>query len=160
MEFRIGHGFDSHRLDKGRKLVLGGVNIPFEKGLIGHSDADALAHAAADAILGALAFGDLGRHFPDTDPAYKDADSLEILAKVAGMMKEQGYSVANLDCTIITEEPRLAPYFEQMRKNIAQVLSAPGSSVSIKGKTAERMGAIGRGEGIAAIAVVLLEKTQ
>jgi 2-C-methyl-D-erythritol 2,4-cyclodiphosphate synthase len=158
VRFRIGQGFDSHRLEPGRSLVLGGVDIPYDKGLSGHSDADALAHAVADAILGALALGDLGQHFPDTDPAYKDADSMAILAKVYEMMHEQGYRVVNLDCTIIAEAPKLAPYFDDMKRNLSRVLSVEDTSVSIKGKTAEGMGAIGRGEGIAAAAVVLLEK--
>ncbi len=159
MGFRIGHGFDSHRLEPGRKLVLGGVVIPFEKGLLGHSDADALAHAVADAILGALSLGDLGMHFPDTDPAYKDADSMEILGRVAAMMNERNFAVVNLDCTVVAEEPKLAPYFSEMRRNLAGVLSVDESCISVKGKTAERMGPIGRGEGIAVYAVVLLEKS-
>lgn len=158
MGYRIGHGFDSHRLEAGRKLVIGGVDIPFEKGLKGHSDADVLAHAVADAILGALALGDLGRHFPDTDPAYRDADSIEILGKVAGMMKDTGYNVVNIDCTIVAQEPKLSPYFERMRENIARVLSAPESAVSVKAKTAENMGPVGRGEGVAVYAVALLVK--
>jgi 2-C-methyl-D-erythritol 2,4-cyclodiphosphate synthase len=156
VEYRIGHGIDSHRFETGRSLILGGVEIPFDMGLLGHSDGDALAHAAADAILGALALGDLGQHFPDTDLAYKDANSLEILAQVVEMMQERNYRVVNLDCTIIAEAPRLGPYLAKMQKNLAGVLLVPESAVSVKAKTGEKMGPIGAGEGIAALAGVLL----
>ena len=158
MEYRIGQGFDLHRLSPGRRLVLAGVAVPFDQGLLGHSDADALSHAVADALLGALALGDLGQHFPDTDPAWKDADSLKLLARVAALIEEQGYAVVNLDATIIAERPKLSPHFPAMAENLARVLKIPAARVSVKAKTAEGTDAVGRGEAIAAQAIALLQK--
>lgn len=158
MSFRIGTGFDLHRLAPQRRLVLGGVVIPFEKGLLGHSDADALCHAAADALLGALALPDLGQQFPDTDPAWKDADSLALLGRVQAMIAERGYRVVNLDATIIAQAPKLSAHFPAMAKNLARVLKVGVDRISVKAKTAEATGAIGRGEAIAVQVVVLLEK--
>ncbi|OGJ88772.1 MAG: 2-C-methyl-D-erythritol 2,4-cyclodiphosphate synthase [Candidatus Raymondbacteria bacterium RifOxyA12_full_50_37] len=156
MDFRIGTGFDVHRLVEGRKLVLGSVHIPHGKGLLGHSDADVLLHAIADALLGALALGDIGVHFPDTDPAYKNADSAELLFKVYDLVLKKGYIIANVDCTVIAEEPKIMPFAAQMRKNIAGVLNTQVENVSVKATTTEGMGYTGRGEGIAAQAIVLL----
>ena len=153
---RIGFGYDSHRFAEGRRLVLGGVEIPHERGLSGHSDADVLVHAVMDSILGALGAGDIGTHFPDTDPAYKDAASLDLLSRVLGMAREAGDRVAWVDATLICEEPKLALHMGPMKDRLASV-GLPG--VSIKAKTNEGMGAIGRGEGMAAYAVCLLEKT-
>lgn len=158
MNIRIGQGFDVHKLVTGRPLVIGGVTIPFEKGLAGHSDADVLLHAIADAILGALGAGDIGRHFPDTDPAYKDADSFLLLQKVWQLAEEQGYRLVNLDCVIIAERPKMAPYIEQMKARIAQGLKASEEQINIKASTSEKLGFIGRGEGIASQAVVLLSR--
>ena len=154
---RIGHGYDVHRLVENRKLILGGVDIPYEKGLLGHSDADVLLHAIADAILGAAALGDIGKHFPPDDPAYLDADSLELLKKVGGLISEKGYSVVNIDATVIAQKPKLLPYIEQMRKNIALALDIPFDAVSVKATTEEKLGFTGSGEGIAAHAVTLLD---
>lgn len=153
---RIGLGYDIHRLVPGRKLILGGVEIPFEKGLTGHSDADVLLHAISDAILGALGEGDLGRHFPDTDEKYKDISGLLILKKVLSLMKERGYSLLWVDSTVITEEPILAPYINKMKESIAGAIGEEGAGVNIKAKRNEGMGPVGRGEGIAAYAVCLL----
>ena len=155
---RIGHGYDVHRLTDGRKLILGGVQIPYEKGLLGHSDADVLIHAVMDSILGALALGDIGKHFPDTSPEYKGADSIELLKKVLEIISEKGYTVGNIDSTIICQSPRLAPYIGQMRENIAFALSCDVSQVSVKATTEERLGFTGSGEGIAAHAVCILQK--
>ena len=154
---RIGQGFDVHALVKGRKLIVGGVTIPFDKGLDGHSDADVLIHAVCDALLGAAALGDIGRHFPDTDPKYKNADSRALLREVAGKLKQAGFSVANVDATLIAQAPRMAPHIPAMVANIAADLGIGSGQVNVKAKTAERLGAIGRGEGIAAEAVALLE---
>ena len=154
---RIGQGFDVHALVKGRKLVIGGVAIPYEKGLAGHSDADVLIHAVCDALLGAAALGDIGRHFPDTDPQYKDADSRSLLREVAAKVRRAGFSIANLDATVLAEAPRMAPHIGAMVANIAADLGLPAGRVNVKAKTAERLGAIGRGEGIAAEAIALLE---
>ena len=154
---RIGQGFDVHRLVVGRKLIVGGVAIPFEKGLEGHSDADVLIHAVCDALLGAAALGDIGRHFPDTDPKYKNADSRMLLREVAGKLKQAGFSVANVDATLIAQAPRMAPHISAMVANIAADLGIGSGQVNVKAKTAERLGAIGRGEGIAAEAIALLE---
>jgi len=154
---RIGQGFDVHRLVVGRKLIVGGVAIPFEKGLEGHSDADVLIHAVCDALLGAAALGDIGRHFPDTDPKYKNADSRMLLREVAGKLKQAGFSVANVDATLIAQAPRMAPHIPAMVANIAADLGIGSGQVNVKAKTAERLGAIGRGEGITAEAVALLE---
>ncbi|MEK6692002.1 MAG: 2-C-methyl-D-erythritol 2,4-cyclodiphosphate synthase [Nitrospirota bacterium] len=153
---RIGLGYDIHRLVPGRKLILGGVEIPFEKGLTGHSDADVLLHAISDAILGALGEGDLGRHFPDTDEKYKGISGLLILKKVLSLMKERGYSLLWVDSTVITEEPILAPYINKIRESIAGGIGEEGAGVNIKAKRNEGMGPVGRGEGIAAYAVCLL----
>ena len=154
---RIGQGFDVHALVKGRKLIVGGVTIPFEKGLDGHSDADVLIHAVCDALLGAAALGDIGRHFPDTDPKYKNADSRALLREVAGKLKQAGFSVANVDATLIAQAPRMAPHIPAMVANIAADLGIGSGQVNVKAKTAERLGAIGRGEGITAEAIALLE---
>jgi 2-C-methyl-D-erythritol 2,4-cyclodiphosphate synthase len=156
MTFRIGNGIDVHALVAGRRLVLGGVTIPFERGLEGHSDADALLHAIADAILGALALGDIGAHFPDTDPQWKGVDSRVLLRRVMGLAKGRGYAVENLDATVIAQAPRLAPHVPAMRANIAADLGCDVAQVSIKATTTERLGFAGRQEGIAALATVLL----
>jgi 2-C-methyl-D-erythritol 2,4-cyclodiphosphate synthase len=153
---RIGQGFDVHALVKGRKLVIGGVTIPFDKGLEGHSDADVLIHAVCDALLGAAALGDIGRHFPDTDPKYKNADSRLLLREVERKVRDAGFLIANIDATIIAEAPKLAPHIPAMVENIAAELEIRPGQVNVKAKTAERLGAIGRGEGIAAEAIALL----
>jgi 2-C-methyl-D-erythritol 2,4-cyclodiphosphate synthase len=153
---RIGFGYDIHALAPGRPLVLGGVSIPHPAGLAGHSDADALAHAVADAVLGALGLGDIGTHFPDTDPAYADADSLGLLAQVAGMMRQQGFRVGNVDALIIAQAPRMAPHVEAMRSNLARSLGCGAEQVNVKATTHEGLGTLGRQEGIAAQAVCLL----
>jgi len=155
---RIGHGYDVHRLVEGRKLTLGGVDIPYEKGLLGHSDADVLLHAISDAILGAIGEGDIGRHFPDTDPRYKGADSLKLLAHVMKLAEDKGFRLGNLDATIVAQRPKLAPHIPLMRQNIAGVLSAEIDRVNVKATTTEELGFAGRGEGIAAYAVALMEK--
>ncbi len=153
---RIGHGFDVHAFAEGRRLVLGGVTLPHERGLAGHSDADVLLHAITDAILGALALGDLGRHFPDTDPQWKDADSRVLLRHAAGLATGRGYVLGNLDATVIAQAPRIAPHVAAMRANIASDLACALDLVSVKATTTERLGFTGRGEGIAAMATVLL----
>lgn len=153
---RIGHGYDVHRLVENRKLIIGGVEIPHMLGLLGHSDADVLLHAVADALLGACALGDIGGMFPDTDEKWKDADSLELLKAVAQRIDSEGYRVENIDSTVIAQKPKLKPYIEQMRKNIALACSADLSSVSVKATTEEKLGFTGGEEGIAAHAVVLL----
>ncbi len=155
---RIGHGYDVHRLVDERKLILGGVEIPFEKGLLGHSDADVLVHALMDAMLGALALGDIGKLFPDNDPAYKGADSIELLKKVNKRILSLDYAVGNVDCTIIAQRPKLAPYIDSMRENIAKALNVDQSYISVKATTEEHLGFTGEGLGIAAHAVVLLEE--
>jgi 2-C-methyl-D-erythritol 2,4-cyclodiphosphate synthase len=155
---RIGHGYDVHRLVEGRKLIMGGVEIPWEKGLLGHSDADVLLHAIADAILGAIGEGDIGKHFPDTDPAYKGADSLKLLEHVANLAAERGYTLGNLDATIIAQRPKMAPHIPQMRENIAQVLNAGVERVNVKATTEEGLGFTGSGEGISAHAVVVMRE--
>jgi 2-C-methyl-D-erythritol 2,4-cyclodiphosphate synthase len=156
MTFRIGNGFDVHALAAGRRLVLGGVTIPFDRGLDGHSDADVLLHAIADAVLGALALGDLGSHFPDTDARWKNADSRVLLRHVAGLAAAQGYAVENLDATVIAQAPKLAPHVPAMRANLAADLDCDPGVISVKATTTERLGFAGRGEGIAALATVLL----
>jgi 2-C-methyl-D-erythritol 2,4-cyclodiphosphate synthase len=156
MSIRIGNGFDVHALVAGRPLVIGGVTIPFDKGLAGHSDADVLLHAIADAILGAAALGDLGAHFPDTDARWKDADSRDLLRHVVALAGAQGYRVGNVDTTVIAQAPKLAPYIAAMRANIAADLGCAVDQVSVKATTTERLGFTGRGEGIAALAAVLL----
>ena len=153
---RIGHGYDTHRLVSGRPLILGGVTIPYEKGLAGHSDADALLHALADAILGALAEGDIGRHFPDSAAEFKDIDSRILLKRVARRMREKGFALLNADATILAEAPKMTPHIPAMKQNIATALAVKPDQVNIKATTNEGMGPIGRGEGIAAHAVVLL----
>ena len=154
---RIGHGYDVHRLVEGRKLIMGGVDIPWEKGLLGHSDADVLLHAISDAILGALGEGDIGKHFPDTDAAYKGADSLKLLAQVMKLAEIRGYRLGNLDATIIAQLPKMAPHISSMRENIAAVLNATIEQVNVKATTEEGLGFSGRGEGISAHAVVLMQ---
>ncbi len=156
MTIRIGNGFDVHALVAGRKLILGGVTIPHDRGLAGHSDADVLLHAIGDAILGALALGDLGAHFPDTDSRWKDADSRALLRHVATLMREGGWRIENLDTTVIAQAPKLAPHVPVMRANIAADLACDVAQVSVKATTTERLGFTGRGEGIAAIATILL----
>lgn len=155
---RIGTGYDVHRLTENRKLILGGVEIPFELGLSGHSDADVLLHAISDALLGACALGDIGSHFPDTDPQYKGADSLELLARVGALLRERGYFVVNLDSTIRAQRPRLRPYIDDMRANIARVLELPIEDVSVKATTEEGLGFTGEMKGISAEAVCLIER--
>lgn len=154
---RIGHGYDVHRLVEGRKLIMGGVDIPWEKGLLGHSDADVLLHAIADAMLGALAMGDIGKHFPDTDPAFKGADSMKLLAHVVGLVQERGYQAGNLDATIIAQRPKMAPHIQTMRENIARVCGVEVDQINVKATTEEGLGFTGTGEGISAHAVVLME---
>jgi len=154
---RIGQGFDVHRLVAGRKLIIDGVTIPFDKGLDGQSDADVLIHAVCDALLGAAALGDIGRHFPDTDPKYKNADSRALLREVAGKVREAGFSIANVDATLVAEAPKMAPHIAAMVTNLAADLGVSPGRVNVKAKTAERLGAIGRGEGITAEAIALLE---
>jgi 2-C-methyl-D-erythritol 2,4-cyclodiphosphate synthase len=157
---KVGFGYDSHKLTEGRRLVIGGVEVPFEKGLLGHSDADVLLHAIGDALLGAIGEGDLGRHFPDTDPAYRDMSSLLILQKINDMAERKGLVVGNLDSTVILEEPRLAEFVPLMVARIASVLGVEQSRVNVKAKTNEKMGFIGRGEGIAAFAVLTVKEKE
>ena len=153
---RVGTGYDVHRLVTGRELIMGGVHIPFEKGLDGHSDADVIVHAIMDALLGAAALGDIGQHFPDTDPAYKGADSLALLRKVGSLLDDAGYMIENIDSTIIAQKPKLMPYLTQMRQNVADALGLKLSQVSIKATTEERLGFTGSGEGISAQAICCL----
>lgn len=150
---RIGHGYDVHRLTEGRKLILGGVEIPFELGLLGHSDADVLLHAVSDALLGAAALGDIGRHFPDTDPKYKGADSMKLLERVVELLGEKGFIVNNIDCTVIAQKPKLAPFIVQMKSNIARVCGIESDRVNVKATTEEKLGFTGRLEGISTHAV-------
>lgn len=156
---RFGHGFDAHRLTEGRPFILGGVRIPFERGPLGHSDADALAHALSDAILGAAALGDLGRHFPDTEAQWKDADSIRLLAACAELVRRAGFEPGNVDATVVVQAPRLAPYLLAMRARIAEALGLPLDAVSVKAKTSEGMGYTGDGTGIAAYAVASLVRS-
>lgn len=153
---RIGHGYDVHRLVAERKLILGGVEIPYGKGLLGHSDADVLLHAICDAILGAIGEGDIGRHFPDTDPAYKGASSIKLLRHVFLLADDKGYQIGNVDATIVAQRPKLAPFIQQMRENIAETLDCDPDRVNVKATTTEELGFAGRGEGIATHAVALL----
>ena len=155
---RIGQGYDVHRLVEGRRLVLGGVDIPWEKGLLGHSDADVLTHAVMDALLGAAGLGDIGKHFPDTDPAYKGADSLKLLERVVVLMEERGFAVGNVDATVLAQRPKLAPYIPKMRENLARVMGVDPSRVNVKATTEEGLGFTGSGEGMAAHAVALIEE--
>ena len=155
---RIGHGYDVHRLVEGRPLILGGVNIPYEKGLLGHSDADVLLHAVSDALLGAAGLGDIGKHFPDTDPQYKGADSLELLRVVALRVKEAGYRVSNIDVTMIAQRPKLRPHIETMEQNIASAVGIDANRINVKATTEERLGFTGAEEGMACHAVCLLEE--
>ncbi len=155
---RVGQGFDVHQLVEGRPCIIGGVTIPYEKGLLGHSDADVLLHAITDAVLGALALGDIGKHFPDTDAAYKDADSVKLLEDVWKLIRERGYRLGNVDATIIAQRPKMLPYIPQMAEVIARSLEADVSQVNVKATTTEQLGFTGRGEGIAAQAVVCLIK--
>lgn len=153
---RIGHGYDVHRLTEGRDLILGGVKIPYKHGLLGHSDADVLLHAIMDAVLGAMAEGDIGKHFPDTDPAYKGADSLALTRAVASLMRERGYTLSNVDATVIAQAPKLAPHIPEMRQNIADAFGVAVDAVNVKATTEEHLGFTGSGEGIAAHAVCIL----
>lgn len=155
---RIGEGWDTHALVPGRKLVLGGVEIPYERGLLGHSDADALLHAITDALFGAAGLGDIGRHFPDTDERFRGADSLTLLKEAAARVRQAGWGIVNVDSTVIAQAPRLAPYIDAMRERIAQALDLPAAQVNVKAKTAEKLGPVGMGQSIEARAVVLLAK--
>jgi len=157
---RIGHGYDVHRLVDDRKLIMGGVEIPWEMGLLGHSDADVLLHAIADALLGALAMGDIGKHFPDSDPAFKGADSMKLVEHVVGLVRQRGYRVGNLDATIIAQRPKMAPHIPAMRENIARVCGVEVERINVKATTEEGLGFTGRAEGIAAHAVVLMERIE
>lgn len=154
---RIGQGYDVHRLVEGRKLILGGVEIPYEKGLSGHSDADVLIHAIMDALLGACALGDIGKHFPDTDMTYKNADSMKLLEKVCAIVKNEGYKISNIDATIIAQKPKLAPHIDLMRENIAWACNIDIKQVSVKATTEEKLGFTGEGLGISSSAVCLVE---
>ena len=155
---RIGHGYDVHRLVEGRALILGGVTIPYEKGLLGHSDADVLLHAVSDALLGAAGLGDIGRHFPDTDPTYKGADSLKLLAQVGEKLRAAGYGVGNIDVTMIAQRPKLSGYIPLMEENIASALGISAAQVNVKATTEEKLGFTGTGEGMSCHAVCLIEK--
>ena len=155
---RIGHGYDVHRLVEGRQLILGGVDIPWERGLLGHSDADVLTHAVMDALLGAAGLGDIGRHFPDTDPAYTGADSLRLLAHVTALLRERGFTVGNVDATVLAQRPKLAPHIPQMRDNLARAMGVDPGQVNVKATAEEGLGFTGSGEGMVAHAVALIEK--
>jgi 2-C-methyl-D-erythritol 4-phosphate cytidylyltransferase/2-C-methyl-D-erythritol 2,4-cyclodiphosphate synthase len=154
---RIGHGYDVHRLVEGRPLILGGVDVPYEKGLLGHSDADVLTHAVMDALLGAAALGDIGRHFPDSDEAYRGADSLRLAAHVADLLKANGYRIVNVDATLIAQRPKIAPFIEQMRANLATALGIEVGQINVKTTTEEHLGFTGEGLGMASHAVCLIE---
>jgi len=156
--FRIGQGYDVHAFAEGRPLIIGGVTIPHDKGLIGHSDADVLLHAITDAALGAIGEGDIGRHFPDTDAAFKDADSAKLLEEIWKLVDEKGYELGNIDCTIIAQRPKMAPYIEQIRERVAELLKADRSQVNVKATTTEKLGFTGREEGIASLTSILLVK--
>ncbi|MDR6226986.1 2-C-methyl-D-erythritol 2,4-cyclodiphosphate synthase [Desmospora profundinema] len=156
MKIKVGQGFDVHRFSQNRPLILGGVEIPHDRGLAGHSDADVLLHAISDAILGAIGQGDIGRHFPDTDPTYEGADSAELLRTIWGMVEQAGYHMGNLDATVITQTPKMAPHIPMIRERVAQLVKADVTDVNIKATTTERLGFTGREEGIAAMAVVCL----
>lgn len=158
MNIRVGEGWDVHALVEGRKLILGGIEIPYEKGLLGHSDADALLHAITDALFGAAGLGDIGRHFPDTDPKFKGADSGALLAEAAARVRAAGWQIGNVDSTIVAQAPRMAPHIAAMRERIAGLLDLPADAVNVKAKTAEKMGPVGEGRSIEARAVVLLAR--
>lgn len=158
MKFRIGHGYDVHRLAENRKLIIGGVDIPHTKGLLGHSDADVLAHAICDALLGAAALGDIGKHFPDNDNSYKNADSLILLQRVCTLVRNEGYEISNIDSTILAQAPKLRPYIDEMRKNLAEAMNLSIKDISVKATTEERLGFTGNEEGISAHAVALIYK--
>lgn len=158
MNIRVGHGYDVHKLVENRRLIIGGVDIPYEKGLLGHSDADVLVHAVMDSLLGAAALGDIGTHFPDNDPLYEGADSILLLKKVCTILKEQGYSVGNIDATVIAQKPKLKPFIPQMRKTLAEAMNIAEDSVSVKATTEEKLGFTGRLEGISAHCVALIYK--
>jgi 2-C-methyl-D-erythritol 2,4-cyclodiphosphate synthase len=160
MSLRVGHGFDAHRLVEGRPFVLGGITIPFERGPLGHSDGDALAHAISDALLGACALGDLGGHFPDSDPQWKGADSMRLLAAVHELIVRHGWSIGNIDATVVVQAPRLAPHIDDMRDRIAETLEIDVARISVKAKTSEGMGYTGDGSGIAAYAVALVTSSR
>lgn len=155
---RVGHGFDVHQFAAHRKLIIGGVTIPFEKGLAGHSDADVLLHAISDALLGAAGEGDIGKHFPDNEDRFKDADSRDLLETVRQIIGKKGYRIGNVDCVVIAQKPKLAPYIDAMRQTVASILKTDGDRINVKATTTERLGFTGRGEGIAAEAVCLLEE--
>jgi 2-C-methyl-D-erythritol 2,4-cyclodiphosphate synthase len=156
--FRIGQGYDVHQLVENRPLIIGGITIPFDKGLLGHSDADVLLHAVADACLGAIGEGDIGKHFPDTDQTFKDADSGKLLQHVWKLVKERGYELVNADCTIIAQKPKMAPFVPEMKENIASLLETQLENINVKATTTEKLGFVGREEGIASQVVVLLKK--
>jgi 2-C-methyl-D-erythritol 2,4-cyclodiphosphate synthase len=156
--FRIGQGYDVHQLVENRPLIIGGITIPFDKGLLGHSDADVLLHSVADACLGAIGEGDIGKHFPDTDQAFKDADSGKLLQHVWSLVKERGYELVNADCTIIAQKPKMAPFVPAMKENIANLLETQLENINVKATTTEKLGFVGREEGIASQVVVLLKK--
>lgn len=153
---RIGQGFDVHAFEEGRPLIIGGITVPHERGLVGHSDADVLLHTIADAALGAIGEGDIGRHFPDTDPAFKDADSAKLLVHCWKIVQQKGYKLGNIDCTIIAQRPKMAPHIPEMRARIAELLEADESQINVKATTTEKLGFPGREEGIAALATILL----
>lgn len=157
---RIGHGYDVHRLVEDRKLILGGVEIPYEKGLLGHSDADVLTHAVMDALLGAAALGDIGKHFPDSDERYKGADSIKLMEHVVGLLAEKSYLIENIDCTIIAQRPKLAPYIPTMKEKLAAAAGIDADCVNVKATTEEKLGFTGEGLGIACHAVALIEKSK
>lgn len=155
---RVGQGYDVHKFEEGRPLIIGGITIPHDRGLIGHSDADVLLHTVTDAALGAIGEGDIGRHFPDTDAAFKDADSAVLLEKIWALVEERGYKLGNIDCTIIAQRPKMAPHIESIRQRIAELLNADVTQVNVKATTTEKLGFTGREEGIAALATILLIK--
>lgn len=155
---RIGHGYDVHKLCENRKLILGGVEIPYEKGLLGHSDADVLVHSVMDSLLGAVALGDIGKHFPDSDPEYKNADSIKLLKCVVRILNENGYVISNIDSTVVAQAPKLAPFIDQMRKNIANACDIDLNCVSVKATTEERLGFTGEGKGISSTSVCLIDE--
>lgn len=155
---RVGQGFDVHAFEEGRPLIIGGITIPYEKGLVGHSDADVLLHTITDAALGAIGEGDIGRHFPDTDQAFKDADSAILLEKIWALVSERGYKLGNIDCTILAQQPKMSPHIETIQKRIAELLQADVSQVNVKATTTEWLGFVGREEGIACMATILLQK--